>query len=76
MWLYHTASMVMQEGGTTEALVSVSNGETQGSADLFAASYIVNYTSSISRGAGDAANYPTYATSYSSSLAVLEAEAD
>lgn len=76
MWLYHTASMVMQEGGATEALVSVSNGEQQGSADLFAASYIVNYTSSISRGAGAAADYPSYATDYSSSLAALEAEAD
>tara|TARA_R110000824_G_scaffold17218_2_gene70212 strand:+ start:590 stop:2092 length:1503 start_codon:yes stop_codon:yes gene_type:complete len=76
MWLYHTGSMVMQEGGTTEALVSVSNGEAQGSADLFAASYIVNYTSSIDRAGGAAANYPTYATDYSSSLAALEAEAD
>ena len=76
MWLYHTASMVMQEGGTTEALVSVSNGEGQGSADLFASSYIVNYSSSISRAGGAAANYPTYATDYSSSLAALEAAAD
>jgi len=75
-WNWHTGSLVMQPDGVTECLVSVSIGESQGSADLFANSYIVNYTSSIARGTADAANYPTYATDYSSSLKALEELAD
>jgi len=76
MWMYHTGSIVMQEGGTTEALVSVSNGEARGAADIFSACYAVNYTSSINRNISDAADYATYATDYSSSLAALQSAAD
>ena len=75
-WNWHTGSIVMQAGGTDEAKVSVDQRITSGSADLLTQTFILNYTSSISRPAEDAAYYPTFQTDYSSSLGALKAAAD
>ena len=76
VWQWHSGSIVMQDDGTTEALVSIDNGETQGSADIPSNTFIFNYTSSIDRDSGPAANYPTFANDYSSSLAAVEFDAN
>jgi|ETNvirnome_2_300_1030623.scaffolds.fasta_scaffold00632_3 hypothetical protein len=75
-WQWHSASILMQSDGTTESKVSVTNGESSGSADINSQTFILNYTSSIPRATAAAAYYPTFQTDYSSSLLALQTAAD
>ena len=75
-WNWHTGSIVMQAGGTTEAKVSVDYRNSSGSADINSQTFILNYTSSIARSEDDAVFYPTFQTDYSSSLLALQTAAD
>jgi len=75
-WNWHTGSIVMQAGGTDEAKVSVNQRLNSGSADISTQTFILNYTSSISRAGPDDLAYKTFQTDYSASLVALQAEAD
>jgi hypothetical protein len=75
-WNWHTGSIVMQAGGADEAKVSVNQRITSGSADISTQTFILNYTSSISRDGPDNLAYNTFQTDYSASLVALQAEAD
>ena len=75
-WNWHSGSIVMQAGGTTEAKVSVDQRNSSGSADISTQTFILNYTSSISRAGPDDLAYKTFQTDYSASLVALQAEAD
>jgi len=75
-WMWHTGSIVMQDDGTTETHVSVTNGEGSGSCELVGGTNIYNYTSSIDRADPDDLAYPIYETDWSSSYAAILAAAD
>ena len=45
-WSWNSGNAVVQQDGTTEALVSVTNGESSGSADIRNGTYIYGYSSS------------------------------